>query len=313
LNEGAQAANPLRGIGLKVASVIGFVGMSSLIKSAGSLPPGQLVFFRSFFAIFPIVLILAWRSELRGALRTSQPLGHVIRGGVGVVSMGLGFYALTLLPLPEWIAIGYAQPLIIVLIGALFMGETVRMFRWGAVIVGFLGVLVISWPKLTLLTSAEGLQRTQAVGVLICLASAAVSAVALTYVRILVRTERTPTVVLWFSLTASTAALMTLPFGWASLSPGQAAALIGAGFCGGVAQMLMTEAYRHAELSTVAPFEYVSLLLGVVIGFFAFGEAPSAYVLVGGTIVIAAGLVIIWREHRLNIDRMKLKPLAPPQ
>jgi drug/metabolite transporter (DMT)-like permease len=303
------AANPLKGIGLKVASVLGFVAMSSLLKSAGSLPPGQLVFFRSFFAIFPIVLILGWRGELRGSLQTAQPFGHVMRGGVGVVSMGLGFYSLTLLPLPEWIAIGYAQPLIIVIIGALFMGETVRAFRWSAVIVGFVGVLVISWPNLTLLTSGEGVARAQAIGAIVCLASAAVSAVALTFVRILVRTERTPTVVLWFSLTASGAALLSLPFGWAPLSAFQASVLIAAGFCGGVAQMLMTEAYRNAELSTVAPFEYTSLLVGVVIGYFAFGEVPTVYVLVGGAIVIASGLAIIWRERRLNIDRRKEKPL----
>ena len=176
--------------------------------------------------------------------------------------------------------------------------------------VGFVGVLVISWPKLTLLSAPGAMEQREVLGVVIVLLSAAVSAVAITLVRRLVHTERTATIVLWFSLTASAASLATLPFGWSALTPAQAAMLVCAGFCGGAGQMLMTEAYRHAELSMVAPFEYSSMLLGVALGYLIFGEGPTAYVLVGGAIVIASGLVIIWRERRLNLARIKARELA---
>src|SRR5690606_4966211 len=93
--------NPLRGILLKVVSVAVFVAMASFIKAAGQVPAGQIVFFRSFFAIFPILLVLSFRHELRGAFSTNRPGSHVVRGLVGVTSMVLGFFALTRLPLPE--------------------------------------------------------------------------------------------------------------------------------------------------------------------------------------------------------------------
>ena len=92
----------------------------------------------------------------------------------------------------------------------------------------------------------------------------------------LVATERSATIVLWFSLTASVAGLLTLPFGWISLSQPQVLALIGAGICGGVGQILMTESYRHAEMSTVAPFEYTSMVLGIASGYLFFGDLPGA-------------------------------------
>jgi drug/metabolite transporter (DMT)-like permease len=307
------SGSPLRGILLKVMSVTVFVAMASLIKSVGQIPPGQIVFFRSFFAILPILVMLAWRKELTTALRTSHPFGHIARGLVGVMSMGLGFYALTLLPLPEQIMLNYAQPLLVVVFSALFLHETIRFYRWSAVLVGLFGVLVISWPKLTLLTGGDTLGSDQAVGVVAALAAAAISAVAMLLVRRLVQTERTATIVLWFSLTASVAALCTLPFGWATLAGWQMATLVGSGICGGVGQILMTESYRHAEASTVAPFEYSSMILGIAVGYWAFGDVPTLYTVVGGLIVVGAGLFIIWRERQLGLERGRARKVAPPQ
>lgn len=303
---------PLVGIALKILSVAIFVIMSSLIKSAGTVPAGQIVFFRSFFAIFPILAMLAWRRELAIAFRTERPLGHVMRGLVGVAAMGLGFFGLTRLPLPDAITLNYAQPLLVVVFSALFMGEVVRIYRWSAVIVGFAGVVIIAWPKLTLLTGGAGLEAGQAVGVIAVLCSAAGSAIAMLLVRRLVRTERTATIVLWFSVTATVAALCTLPFGWSALTREQYLALIGAGICGGTAQILMTECYRHAELSTIAPFEYTSMILAIVIGYFAFGDIPTLYTLVGGIVVIGAGLFIIWRERQLGLKRPAARRFVPP-
>lgn len=303
---------PLMGIALKVISVSVFVMMSSLIKSAGMVPSGQIVFFRSFFAIFPIIAMLAWRRELATAFRTTHPVSHIMRGLVGVTAMGLGFFALTRLPLPDAITLNYAQPLIVVVLSAVFMGEVVRIYRWSAVAVGFLGVIIIAWPKLTLLTGDAGLEAAEAVGVIAALCAATGSAVAMLLVRRLVQTEKTATIVLWFSVTATVLSLFTIPFGWADLSREQYLALAGAGVCGGVAQILMTECYRHAELSTIAPFEYTSMLLAIVIGYFAFGDVPTLYTLVGGMIVIGAGLFIIWRERRLGLKRVAARRFVPP-
>lgn len=310
---GTMGLRPALGILLKVLSVSVFVGMSTLIKSTGAVPPGQIVFYRSAFAVIPILILLAFRRELSTALRTSRPVSHIVRGIVGVSAMGCGFYALTLLPLPEVITLGYAQPLIVVALSALIVGETVRLYRWSAVVVGLAGVIVIIWPRLTLFTSGTPLGDTEALGVAAVLASAVISAFAIIMVRRLVATERSGTIVIWFSLTASVAGLLTLPFGWISLSQTQILALIGAGICGGVGQILMTESYRHADMSTVAPFEYTSMVLGIAAGYVFFGDLPTPNMLVGGLIVVGAGMFIIWRESRLGLERGKARRVTPPQ
>lgn len=304
-------ASPGRAILLKITSVAIFVGMQTLIKLAGQLPAGQIVFFRSFFAMLPVLVMLAWRHELATAFRTSRPGGHAFRGLVGVSSMLLSFFALTRLPLPEAIVLNYAQPLLVVLVSALILSETVRVYRWTAVAIGLVGVLIISWPQLTLFET--GMKSEQALGVVAALVAAGISAVAMLQVRSLVATEKSSTIVLWFSATASIAGLCTLPFGWAALTAAQAAFLVGAGLCGGIAQILMTESYRHASVATIAPFEYTSILFGIVVGYFAFSDVPTVYTLVGGAIVVGSGLFIIWREHRLGLQRGAARKVAPPQ
>ncbi|KFB10624.1 DMT family transporter [Nitratireductor basaltis] len=307
-----QEPRPLVGIALKVISVAIFVAMSSLIKYSGDVPPGQIVFFRSFFAMFPILAMLAWRKELATAFKTDKPLGHVARGLVGVFSMACGFYGLTKLPLPDAITLNYAQPLLVVVFSAIFMGEVVRIYRWSAVMIGFIGVVIIAWPKLTLLTGEAGLEAGQGFGVIAVLVGACGSAIAMLLVRRLVQTEKTATIVLWFSATATIISLFTLPFGWIALTWSQTLALIGAGICGGVAQILMTQCYRHAELSTIAPFEYTSMILAIVVGYFVFQDVPTLYTLVGGLIVVGAGLFIIWRERRLGLKRPAARRFVPP-
>lgn len=305
--------NTLTGIMLKIVSVAVFVGMSSCIKAAGTVPAGQIVFFRSFFAIFPIIIFLAFQGKLGTAFSTKRPLNHIARGVVGVCAMGLGFFALTRLPLPEAITLNYAQPLLVVVFSSIFLGEAIRVYRWSAVAVGLVGVLVISWPELTLLSSGAALGDQEVLGVIAALVAAAISAVAMLLVRNLVQSEPTATIVLWFSVTASVLALLSLPFGWQALTPVQAGLLVVSGFCGGVAQILMTAAYRHAEASVVAPFEYTSMILGIAVGYLAFGDVPTVHMLIGGLIVVAAGIFIIWRERQLGLERARTRQATPPQ
>lgn len=298
---------------MKIMSVAAFVAMQAAIKAAGAVPAGQVVFFRSFFAIFPILVFLAVRRELATAFATRRPLNHIARGGVGVLSMGLAFFALARLPLPEAVTLNYAQPLLVVVFSAIFLGETIRLYRWSAVAVGFVGVVIISWPELRLLTSGTGLANQDVLGVVAALLAAAVSAVAILLVRSLVHSEKTATIVLWFSVTASVVSLFSIPFGWDALTPLQATFLIAAGFCGGLAQILMTSAYRHAEASVVAPFEYASMILSIAVGYLAFGDVPTIHMLVGGCIVVAAGIFIILRERQLGLERMRVRKAVSQQ
>lgn len=306
----APEQNPLLGIALKVASVCAFMAMATAIKIAGQLPPGQIVFFRSFFAILPIVAYLLVTRQFTDAWYTDRPLSHVLRGLVGVSAMGLGFFGLTRLPLPDAIAIGYARPLLTVVLGALILGEVVRRYRWSAVIIGLVGVMIISWPNLQLLRG--GGDAGQAVGALATCLSACLAAFAFVLVRRLVDTEKTATIVLYFSITASVLALFSIPFGWSALTAVQTSALVAAGFCGGLGQILLTQSYRYAETSTIAPFEYTSVVLSIVIGIALFAEYPTAATLVGSAIVVASGIFIIYREHRLGLERGKARPVTPP-
>lgn len=307
---GARGA--LTAIALKVLSVAIFVTMSSLIKATGTLPAGQIVFFRSFFAVFPILFFLGFRKELRTAFSTARPLGHIARGVVGVCSMGLTFFALTRLPLPDAITLNYAQPLLVVVFSSLFLGEPIRIYRWSAVVVGLAGVVIISWPELTLLTSGTGFNDQEVLGVLAAFGGAGCSAVAAILVRSLVHSEKTATIVLWFSLVASAVALLTVPLGWQALTWQQTLLLVSAGFCGGIGQIFMTSAYRHAEVSTVAPFEYTSMILAIVVGYLAFDDVPTVHMLIGGAIVVGAGIFIIWRERQLGLARGAARKLVPP-
>ncbi|KAB0679925.1 DMT family transporter [Aureimonas leprariae] len=305
-----SAASPARGILLKVISVVFFVGMQTAIKLAGEgIPAGEIVFFRSFFALIPVAAYLFWLGDLATAMRTDDFPGHVLRGLIGVTSMGLGFFALTRLPYPEWISISYAAPLFTVAAAALVLKERVGIYRWTAVLIGLVGILVVSAPNLTLLS--EGLDPAEGWGMIASLCASVVSAVAMIQIRRLVRTEKTATIVVYFSLTCSGIALFSLPFGWIVPEPRQAAYLILAGLCGGVGQLLMTACYRYADTSTIAPFEYTSLFLAITIGYVLFDEVVAPTTFVGGLIVVAAGTFIIFRESRLGIKRRKSRKVTP--
>lgn len=298
------AASPMTGILLKVCSVFLFVCMQTFIKLAGTgVMPGQVTFYRSAFALVPIMIWLASRHQLRGAFHTDHPGRHFKRGFLGIISMGFGFYGLLHLPMPDAIAIGYALPLLAVLFAAVILKEAVPGYRWFAVFFGLLGVLIISWPKLSLFREG-GFASGEAVGAMAVLLSAALGALAMIQVRQLVATEKTATIVLYFSVTASVFSLFTVPFGWPALPLKVTAMLALAGFCGGVAQILLTESYRHADVSVIAPFDYSSILLGIGISWMLFSEMPPSSTLVGTAIVVASGIFIIVRERRILSRRV---------
>jgi drug/metabolite transporter (DMT)-like permease len=298
---------PLLGIALKIGAVCCFITMFTMVKIAGKVPAGEIVFFRSFFALIPVLIWVFWQGDGLRDFRTDDLPGHLWRGLIGVTSMGLGFYGLTILPLPEAVVIGYAMPLITVVMGSLLLKEQVRAYRWGAVIVGLIGVLIVSWPRLTLLGNPDAASTRLAVGALSVIGSAAFAAGAMIQIRRLIGKEPAITIVIYFTVISALMSFISLPFGWVIPNQTQLTALIFAGVIGGVGQILLTSCYRYADVSTIAPFEYVSLLLSLAIGRFVFADRPTVQMLIGALIVVSAGLFIIWREHQLGLERRRAK------
>ncbi len=304
---------PLKGIILKLCSVTMFITMASLIKAASAhVPAGEAVFFRSVFALPVIIGWLVVRGDLRTGLKVASPMGHFWRGFVGTAAMGMGFAGLGLLPLPEVTAIGYAAPLMTVILAAMFLGEQVRLFRLAAVALGMLGVMIVLGPRLSAFSS-ETVEKTAALGAMLVLMSALCAALAQIYIRKLVATEQTSAIVFYFTVTSAVLSMLTLPFGWVVPTGTEAMLLIGAGLLGGLGQIFLTSAYRFAPASVVAPFDYASMIFAIAIGFVFFDEIPDIRTLTGAGFVILAGVIIIWREHQLGLERGRARKGMTPQ
>ncbi|HBM61475.1 DMT family transporter [Salipiger marinus] len=302
--------SPLLGIALKLASVVLFVVMSALIKAASDeVPTGQTVFFRSFFAMPVILVWILWRRELSSGLRVKSVSAHFLRGIVGAGAMGFNFAALGLLPLPEVTALSYAGPLLTVIFAAVLLGEKVRIFRMSAVLMGLVGVVIVMWPLLTV----SDVNRAVLWGVIFMMASAVLRALVQIHIRRMVATEQTAAIVFYFSLTATLLSLLTIPFGWVMPGPADLALLVGSGLIGGVAQICLTAGYRHGEAALLAPFDYASILVAILIGYVVFSDVPTVWMLVGSAVVIASGVAIILREHALGVKSFKARQGMTPQ
>ncbi|MHB2168859.1 DMT family transporter [Alsobacter sp. R-9] len=304
--------NTLLGISLKVLATIAFSVMGALIKAlTDSIPTGQLVFFRSFFALIPLMLWLGWQGQIADAVRTRDLVGQLRRCVASTAGMYCGFWALSYLPLPDATAIGYVTPIVTTLLAAIVLGEAVRGYRWAALVLGFAGMVVMLLPYLGLGGhAAAGL--AEAKGALIGLASATLSAVATLEVRKLAQTERTAAIVFYFSTTASLVGLATAVFAWAPVDGTQLAMLVVAGILGGIGQILLTSSYRFAPISAIAPFDYMTLIWATVLGYIAFGEVPHRLVLLGALIVIAAGLIVIYNEGKAVRKARRTQPPPSP-
>lgn len=303
---------PSLGIALKLGSVAAFVIMQVLIKlTEGRVPSGEVVFFRSFFA-FPVILVwLAWTHQLRHGWKTARPLSHFLRSALGTGAMTLSFAGLPLLPLPEVTAISYAAPILTVVFAAIFLGERVHLFRIAAVIIGMVGVGIVLAPQLTAVPHGVG-ERTAALGALFVFAAATLAAFAQIVLRRMAGVEPAATIVFYFTLASTVMSLFTIPSGWVRPGAQDVALLIGAGLFGGVGQGLLTSAYRVAPASLIAPFDYASMLFAIVIGFFLFAEIPTRWTLTGAALIVSAGIVIIWRERRLGLDRSRARAARTP-
>jgi drug/metabolite transporter (DMT)-like permease len=276
-------------IGLGIASMIVGVAcmavMDAFAKWLGAgYPIAEVVFFRGLFALPPI-LVLAWRGGAAG-LRAGWPLGHVLRAAFGLGAMFSFFYGLRFLPLAEAISIAFAAPLFVTALSVPVLGERVGWRRWGAVVIGFAGVLVMTRPG----GAAFRVEALLIVAAALCYASA------MLVTRRLARTDTTPAILLYGTLGTVLVSALLLPTGWRTPGLTDLGLFVAMGLVGGATMYFMTQAYRHAPAAVVAPFDYTALVWGALIGWVVWRELPDAYVWIGAAIVVASGLYIIHRE-----------------
>lgn len=302
-------------IGLKLAAVGLFSCMSALVKALdGAVPPGQVVFARSFFALLPIAWLI-WHSGGLRSLHTTRPLGHALRSAVGLIAMFCGFTALTMAPLADVVAIGFAATVFTPMLAALILRERVGVYRWSAVGIGFLGIVVMLQPAgLALLEGGIGGASPAASGLVLALVGAFFVAMATITVRALATREQPAAIIFYFTLTCTIAAALTLPFAFVWPTLREAVLLVGIGLLGGVAQILMTRAYVHAPASVVAPFDYTAMVYATIIGVVVFGDQLAAATALGALLVIGAGLFIFYRERYLGLPRgrARARAVGPP-
>lgn len=280
-----------------MSAITVFTVMSAFIKAAERIPAGEAMFFRSLMAM-PIVLVwLVLHGGISAGIRTKSVRNHAVRGIVGSCAMGLGFAGLKYLPLPEVTAIRFVSPILMVVLAAFILGEKFRFVRIAAVLLGFVGVVIIVAPRLSV-----GLGTNEALGVGLTLGSACLAALAQVFVKGMSTSESTTAIVFWFSATATLLSLLTLPFGWIWPNGYELILLVGAGMIGGLGQVLLTASYRFAEAGVLAPFTYISMLWSLLIGYFWFNEVPTMAMLIGAAFVISAGVIIVLRERALGGD-----------
>ncbi|HET9428584.1 MAG TPA: DMT family transporter [Allosphingosinicella sp.] len=293
--------NRLLGIGLRIGATTCFAFMAAAIKlghDAGIALP-ELVFYRFAFGLPPLLAWIAFTGNF-GAWRTKRPGAHLGRGMLGLSNLVLGFSALFFLPLAEATTISFVAPLFAVLLSALILGEKVGRYRWTAVVLGFAGVLLVMQPTGNHLPP---------VGVLLALLAALGVAGVTIAIRDIGRTESTPTTVLWFSLFSILLSGALMPFFAESHDLREWGILAALGLLGGLGQLLLTSSLRFAPVPVVVPFDYVQLLWAVLLGWLLWGTRLEAAGWAGAAVIVASGLVTVWREHRLGRDKPRPAPL----
>ena len=295
----ASAAQNLRGAMHMLAGVLLFSVMDAMVKwLVADYPVHQIVFFRTVFALLPCLYFIA-RSGGFATLRTRRPIVHLVRGMIGLAAMGCYFYAFALMDLADAKAILFSAPLFMTVLAIPLLGEKVGVYRWSAVLVGFLGVLVIVEP------GGDMLQ----IGAFAAIGGAVLYALAVITVRHLSATDSAASITFYFTLTGAVAGTaMVAAFGWVSPPPVDLALLVCVGLIGGVGQYCLTQAFRCAETAAVAPLEYLSMAWALLLGYLIWNDIPERDVFAGIALVVASGLFILHRERRLSSVRVSRLP-----
>ncbi len=289
------------GIGFELISVICFSLVDGLAKWLGQdYPAVQIVFFRYFFGLLPVA-VFVWRAGGLSSLRTRRLPLHMLRASLLFVALLLFFQALQSLPLAEAIAVAFTAPLFVTALAGPMLGEAVDVRRWGAVAVGFLGALIMVRP-------GSATFRPEA---LLVLGSALAFSLLVTLTRRMTRTETNVALLAYSTLFAGTLCLPFLPFVWLPPAGEDLWLFALIGLIGGVAAFFVIQAYRHAPVSVLAPFDYTALIWGALFGWLIWREQPGLQIWLGAAIVAAAGVYIARREAGAA-GRRTTPPTRPP-
>ncbi len=275
-----------RGILYMVASTVVFAGSSAVVKwELAIYPVGEVAFFRSLFAFIAIALMVLPRRGF-AVLRTRRYREHVQRGLSQFGSMTCMMLALRVLSLGSATAISFSAPLFTTFLSIVVLKEKVGIHRWSALVVGFIGVLVVTHPGAGTLT----------IGAFFALANAVLISSVAVAIRRMSASESTETLTLYQMSIITLCTLFLLPFGFSWPAWLDALGLALAGIGNGIAQFWWTRALSLAPPSSVVPFNYLSLVWATILGFAIWGDVPGKALLVGSAIVVASGLYILWRE-----------------
>lgn len=285
------------GIGYMVTAVSLFGVMDALVKwLVASYPTVQVMFFRSLCAFPPILLMVARGSGGFGVLRSRRLLDHGLRSGFGCGAMLGFFFSYTFMPLADVTAISFSGPIFIAFLSIWLLREKVGVHRWSAIVVGFVGMLVIVRPGYGMLQS----------GAVIVVGATALYALAMIQIRKLSDTEPSTTIAFYFTAFCTLFTGLALPWFWVTPAWSDLPLLIAVGLVGGLAQLAMTRAYGLAPASVVAPFDYTHLIWSVLFGWYIWGDFPDLRTWIGCAIVVASGLYILYREtiHRQKVPKV---------
>ena len=284
--------NPIGGIAFRLTAVVLLSAMFALGKAAEQRGASlaEIMFWRQAFAV-PVVLVWVMAGPGLASLKTARPWNHARRMVVGTTGMALNFSSFILLPMAEATAFGFTVPIFGTILSALALKESVGIHRWAAVALGFAGVLIVLQP---------GDGHVPLIGGAVALGGAILTAVVSILIRDLGRTETAPTIVFWFTATSLVPLAIPLVLTWQPHDPPTWALITATGLCGGAAQLCLTAALRLAPVSVVLPMDYTSLIWATLIGWLVFGMLPSPLTWLGAPLIIASGLYIVWREHRLK-------------
>jgi drug/metabolite transporter (DMT)-like permease len=288
---------PMFGIFLRLGAMATLGVMFALVKlaSQNGIHLVETLFWRQLAGLPVVIVWLWWLGRLRD-IRTDQPLAHALRSILGLTTMALNFSAMMMLPMAEATTISFATPVFATMLAALLLGEPTGRYRWGAVGLGFAGVMLAMQPDMV---GAYG------EGPWIALAGALLTACVLIQIRRMSQTENSGAIVFWFSLSSLLPLGIAMPFfakahdvtGWSIIA--------GLALCGAVAQVLLTSAMRHASVAAIATMDYTGLIWSILFGYLIFNQLPGAGTYLGAPVIIAAGIVIMWREHHLARQRLK--------
>ena len=266
-------------------SIIGFSLMDVIVKWSVDYPVGQVLFFRGFFGIIFYFFIIP-RERLHDFYKTKRPGLHSLRCIAGLIAIIAIFIALRKLPLATVVSISFAAPIFTTIFSIFLLSEKVGIYRWLAVLVGFIGILIITEPGIS------NLNIYYIFPIIFCLG---LSYVAIT-LRQLSTTEPVWLISLFFSIAITFLSFLTLPFGWVMPSFNHFLILSLVGIFGGVSNLWLSQSYKYSEVSLVTPLKYLTLVFAIIFGYFIWDEIPTIKTLIGALLVIVSTLIIFRRE-----------------